>query len=116
MQIIFSDVISRVKREMKGDSIYAFARKLGISQQTADCYMNGKRKPSLDFIYRVCSTYGCSADEILGLDESRTTPNSTTSNSSTPNSTTPNSSTLNPSANCRDCPILLDFIKRRSGG
>ena len=67
MQIIFEDVLDRIKREMKGDSVYAFAKKLGISQQTADCYINGKRKPSLDFLYRVCSVCGCSADELLGL-------------------------------------------------
>ena len=53
MQLIFDDVISRVKTAMKGDSVYAFAKKLGISQQTADCYINGKRKPSIDFLYRV---------------------------------------------------------------
>lgn len=67
MQIIFSEVLDRIKREMKGDSVYAFAKKLGISQQTADCYINGKRKPSVDFLYRVCSVCGCSADELLGL-------------------------------------------------
>ena len=67
MQIVFEDVLQRIKREMKGDSVYAFAKKLGISQQTADCYINGKRKPSLDFLYRVCSVCGCSADELLGL-------------------------------------------------
>lgn len=67
MQIILQDFLSRIKREMKGDSVYAFAKKLGISQQTADCYINGKRKPSLDFLYRVCCVCGCSADELLGL-------------------------------------------------
>ena len=67
MQIIFQDVLDRIKLRMNGESVYAFAKRLGISQQTADCYINGKRKPSLDFIYRVCSVYGCSADELLGL-------------------------------------------------
>lgn len=67
MQIIFEDVLARIKREMNGDSVYAFAKKLGMSQQTTDCYINGKRKPSLEFIYRVCSVCGCSADELLGL-------------------------------------------------
>ena len=67
MQIIFEEVVSRVKRQMNGESVYAFAKRLGISQQTVDCYINGKRKPSLDFIYRVCSVCGCSADELLGL-------------------------------------------------
>ena len=52
MQLIFDDVISRVKTAMKGDSVYAFAKKLGISQQTADCYINGKRKLMLRRIGR----------------------------------------------------------------
>ena len=69
MQIIFDVVLSRVKEAMKGDSVYAFAKKLGISQQTADCYINGKRKPSLDFIYRVCGVCNCSADWLLGLSD-----------------------------------------------
>ena len=70
MQIIFDDVISRVKTAMKGDSVYAFAKKLGTSQQPADCYINGKRKPSLDFLYRVCIVCNCSADWLLGLNSS----------------------------------------------
>jgi transcriptional regulator with XRE-family HTH domain len=67
MQIIFDEVISRVKSAMNGDSVYAFAKKLGISQQTADCYINGKRKPSIDFLYRICIVCNCSADWLLGL-------------------------------------------------
>ena len=67
MQIIFDEVISRVKSLMNGDSVYAFAKKLGISQQTTDCYINGKRKPSLDFIHRVCVVCNCSSDWLLGL-------------------------------------------------
>lgn len=69
MQIIFEEILSRVKSLMGGDSVYAFAKKLGISQQTADCYINGKRKPSLDFIHRVCVVCNCSSDWLLGLPE-----------------------------------------------
>ena len=69
MQIIFEEVLSRVKSLMNGESVYAFAKKLGISQQTADCYINGKRKPSLDFIHRVCVVCNCSADWLLGLSD-----------------------------------------------
>ena len=74
MQIIFDNVISRVKEIMNGMSIYAFAKKLGISQQTVDCYINGKRKPSLEFIYRVCSICNCSADWILGITDTQSPP------------------------------------------
>lgn len=69
MEIIFEDVISRIKAqmEMRGYSVYAFAKALGIPQPTTDAYINGKRKPSLDFLYRVCSICNCSADDLLGL-------------------------------------------------
>lgn len=69
MEIIFEDVISRIKAqmEMRGESVYAFAKALGLPQPTTDAYINGKRKPSLDFLYRVCSICKCSADDILGL-------------------------------------------------
>ena len=49
MQIILEDVIERIKTLINGESIYSFSKKLNISQQTVDCYVNGKRKPSLDF-------------------------------------------------------------------
>ena len=74
MQCNFNSVISRVKEVMQGDSVYAFAKKLGISQQTVDCYINGSRKPSLDFIYRVCSVCKCSADWLMGLTDESTPP------------------------------------------
>ena len=71
MEIIFDAVIQRIKAQMdkRGETIYAFAKALGLSQQTTDAYMNGRRKPSLDFIYRVCSVCDCSANELLGLRE-----------------------------------------------
>ena len=74
MQTILNNVIERVKAQINGESIYSFAKKLGISQQTVDCYINGKRKPSLEFIYRVCSTYGVSADYLLGLSQTQGVP------------------------------------------
>ena len=57
--------------DKRGETIYAFAKALGLSQQTTDAYMNGRRKPSLDFIYRVCSVCKCSANYILGLPETQ---------------------------------------------
>lgn len=74
MQTIFDTLISRVKSVMNGDSVYAFAKKLGISQQTADCYINGKRKPSIDFLYRICVVCNCSADWLLGLSDAAPSP------------------------------------------
>ena len=99
-------------RELRGAKSQAeIARLLGVKQQNWARWENGVVFPGAETIHHICVTFHVSADWLLGLDESRTTPNSTTSNQPTTNQPTPN-----PSANCRDCPILLDFIKRRSGG
>lgn len=74
MQTILNNLIERIKAQTNGESVYSFAKKLGISQQTVDCYINGKRKPSIEFLYRVCSTYGVSSDWLLGLSQTQGTP------------------------------------------
>lgn len=38
-----------------------------MTQQTVDLYLKGERKPSLEFIYNICSSFGVSADWLLGL-------------------------------------------------
>jgi transcriptional regulator with XRE-family HTH domain len=72
MENIFTNVIMRVKEQMerRGESAYAFAKALEIPQPTLASYMSGDRKPSLDFVYRVCKVCNCSANQILGLPES----------------------------------------------
>ena len=73
MEIIFDNVISRIKAQMerRGMSVYAFAKALKLPQPTTASYLNGGRKPSLDFVYRVCKVCNCSANEILGLPETQ---------------------------------------------
>ena len=74
MEIIFTNVVNRVKEQMelRNESVYAFAKALGLPQPTTAAYLNGDRKPSLDFVYRVCSVCNCSANYILGLPETPT--------------------------------------------
>lgn len=63
----FSDLISRI-RAIQGDlSTIEFARRIKMTQQTVDLYLKGLRKPSLEFLYNVCSAFDVSSDEILGL-------------------------------------------------
>lgn len=42
-----------------------------MPQKTVDTYINGQRKPSVEFIMRVCSKCHVSADWLLGLSEDR---------------------------------------------
>ena len=71
MENIFTNVIIRIKEEMirRNESVYAFAKALGLPQPTVAAYLSGDRKPSLDFVYRVCSICNCSANHLLGLPE-----------------------------------------------
>ena len=63
----FTNVIERV-RTLQGDRAnFEFGRMLGMTPQTVDLYMRGKRKPSVEFIFKVCSCFQVSADWLLGL-------------------------------------------------
>lgn len=63
----FTDVIERV-RMLQGDRAnFEFGRMLGMTPQTVDLYMRGKRKPSVEFIINVCACFRVSADWLLGL-------------------------------------------------
>ncbi|MBQ4200620.1 MAG: helix-turn-helix transcriptional regulator [Kiritimatiellae bacterium] len=62
-----TDVIGRIKTLQNDLSNFEFGRLLGMTPQTVDLYMRGERKPSVEFVVRVCSHYNVSADWILGL-------------------------------------------------
>ena len=50
-------------------SVKQFASRLGMTQQTVNLYVNGERKPSVEFIYNICCSFGVSSDWLLGLPE-----------------------------------------------
>lgn len=63
--------LTRLK-DIQGDlSVSAFARYLEMPQKTVDAYFKEQRKPSVEFVVRVCSKCGVSADWLLGLSETR---------------------------------------------
>ncbi len=63
----FSDVIERIRTLQNDLSNFEFGRVLGMTPQTVDFYMRGERKPSVGFIFNVCSHFHVSADWLLGL-------------------------------------------------
>ena len=67
----FTTVIERIKIVQNGQSTVAFAKALGMTQQTVDQYLKGKNKPSLEFVMNVCSAFTESADWILGFSDTR---------------------------------------------
>jgi len=67
----FTEIIERVKLVQNGMSTVAFAKMLGMTQQTVDQYLKMKNKPSLEFVMKVCSTFTESADWLLGFTDTR---------------------------------------------
>ena len=63
--------LSRLKELQGSNSVSAFARYLEMPQKTVDTYIKDQRKPSVEFVVRVCSKCGVSADWLLGLSEDR---------------------------------------------
>lgn len=68
---MFKIILTRLKDLQGENSVSAFARFLEMPQKTVDTYINGQRKPSVEFIMRVCSKCHVSADWLLGLSDDR---------------------------------------------
>ena len=99
-------------RELRGcKSQASFAKELGMSQVVYGRYELNQREPNLTTLCHIGLTLGISADWLLGLPERRGSPRVTAGDGAAV-SIGSGSATA---SNCRDCPILLDFIKRRSG-
>ena len=65
MSKAFAENIGRLRRG-SGQSQREAAAGLGISQALLSHYENGAREPGLDFVVRVCHSYGVTADFLLG--------------------------------------------------
>lgn len=72
MKINMQKFLSRLK-ELQGDkSVAAFARCLGIRQNTFDLYIKGLRKPSVDLVFSIIYNCGVSFEWLFGLSDVRT--------------------------------------------
>lgn len=70
MENNFSVVTARII-ELKGKrSVSAFARAIGINQQTMDTYIKG-RLPSAEVLIKLSTTFNVPADWLLGLTDDR---------------------------------------------
>jgi len=100
-------------RELRGlKSQASFARELGLSQVVYGRYELNQREPNLETLCHIGITLSVSADWLLGL-PGRVGQPPVTAGAGAAVSIGSGSATA---SNCKDCPILLDFIKRRSGG
>lgn len=67
----YNNRLSELRGEM---SQREFAAKIGLSQQNYGKYEQGKQKLNSDLIAKICTTFGCSAEWLLGLDGKRVLP------------------------------------------
>ena len=61
-------VAERIRELMKveGISQYALAKKLGISQSTICNWLNGKKEPSIESLWKLADFFGETIDYIVG--------------------------------------------------
>lgn len=63
-------VVERIKYLMEAEDIsqYALAKKLEISQSTICNWLNGKKEPSIESLWKLADYFGESVDYIIGRD------------------------------------------------
>lgn len=104
----YSDRFIRNLKELQaGDSVSAFARRIGIKQQTLDACLKGQRKPSVEMVYTISCKLGVSTDWLLGLSDARTASKTA---AETPRSVRSRPGVLDPNQALRD---EIDALKRR---
>ena len=114
MQEQMQNFLERLKIVQNGLSVSAFARQIGMNQKTVDLYMKGERKPSVEFITSICSSFGISADWLLGLPD-RSGGAVVTGSSGVAIATGGGSATVStPQPSCQTCPYkaLAEALKK----
>ena len=59
----------RVFRERDKISQIELAERVGVAQNTICQWENGARRPNIDMLIRLTEIFGCTADELLGIDQ-----------------------------------------------
>lgn len=65
MRIIVEERIKYLM-QAEGVSQYGLAKKLGISQSTISNWLNGKKEPSIESLWKLADYFGESVDYIIG--------------------------------------------------
>ena len=109
---------SRLKEARNGLTQTQAAEKVGLSQQGWARYELGKVMPGAEAIHQICSSFGVSADWLLGLSELKSTA---VDFSAQPTVNAPNNGGAIAiggdnavSRDCLECPLLKDHLKRFS--
>lgn len=68
MEKVVIDILPRMRKLKGGMSVSAFAKAVGINQQTMDTYIKG-RIPSLEVAMKMATTFDVSLDWLVGLSD-----------------------------------------------
>lgn len=71
MDVSYGKISLNIKREIEwsAKSKSQIAKELGISKPTLSQYLSGQIQPSLTTFAKLCKVLGCSADEVLNLND-----------------------------------------------
>ena len=101
-------------REIRGElSQKAAAISTGIRQQVWNRYEKDQTSPASDSIIKICNTFKCSADWLLGLSKTKAQPNQGVNVvNSRANIAIGNGASAG--RDCMECPLLKEHLKRFS--
>ena len=68
MEKVLIDILPRMRKLKGGMSVSAFAKAVGINQQTMDTYIKG-RLPSLEVAVKMATTFDVTLDWLVGLSD-----------------------------------------------
>ena len=61
-------------RKQNGMTAEMLAKKLGVTQAAVTNWEKGARRPNIDMLIRLTEIFGCTADELLGIDRKKPEP------------------------------------------
>lgn len=109
--------LDRLDQLRNGDTVSAFARRIGVPQKTLDHLVKGERKPSVEVIRALALSCNVSADWLLGLPD-RSGGSLVTGSSGVAIATGGGNATVStPQPSCQTCPYkaLAEALKKVQG-
>ena len=64
----------RERRESLKISQIELAKKVGVTQNTISQWETGSRRPNIDMLVKLTEVFGCTADELLGIERKKPDP------------------------------------------
>ena len=109
------ETIGERLRQLRGEaSQKAAAISTGIRQQVWNRYEKDLTSPASDSIIKICNTFKCSADWLLGLTDTQQPKKSSVSVVNSKGSSIAIGNGATAGRDCMECPLLQAHLKRFS--